>query len=127
MTRGDRPATIALRKFLKSEGFEVKIPIFEGDAASVRQANQELLTECDAVILFYGAGDEAWKRSVESEIKKVKGYRGEKPLLASYTYLAEPSTDDKRELIELEEPNLIKGLGGFSESEIQRFLDDLKG
>jgi hypothetical protein len=121
----DRPATIALRKFLKARGVEVEIPVFEGDAAKVQQANQDLLTRCDAVILFYGAGDEAWKRSVESDLKKMKGYRGEKPLLASYIYLAEPFTDDKKELIELEEPNLIKGLDGFSEAEMKPLLNIL--
>jgi hypothetical protein len=121
----DRPATIALRKFLKGRGVEVEIPVFEGDAAKVRQANQDLLTHCDAVILFYGAGDEAWKRSVESDLKKMKGYRGEKPLLASCIYLAEPFTDDKKELIELEEPNLIKGLDGFSEAEMKPLLNIL--
>jgi hypothetical protein len=121
----DRPATIALRKFLKGRGVEVEIPVFEGDAAKVRQANQDLLTHCDAVILFYGAGDEAWKRSVESDLKKMKGYRGEKPLLASCIYLAEPFTDDKKELIALEEPNLIKGLDGFSEAEMKPLLNIL--
>ena len=44
-----------------------------------------------------------------------QGYRDEKPLLANYTYLADPRTRDKEELIELEEPHLINGLGGFSE------------
>lgn len=122
----DRSATIALRKFLKEAGLEVKIPVFEGDAATVRQANQDLLTQCDAVILFYGAGDEAWKRTVEGDLKKVKGYRGEKPMLAGYTYLAEPATDDKKELIELEEPYLLNGLGGFPEPEMAPLLNILK-
>ena len=36
-------ATIPLRKFLKSPGMRVQIPLFEGDAATVRQNNQDLL------------------------------------------------------------------------------------
>ncbi len=122
----DRSATIPLRKFLMGQGLDVEIPVFEGDAAKVRQANQDLLTQCDAVILFYGAGDEAWKRTVENDLKKMKGYRGEKPLLASYTYLAEPPTADKKDLIDLEEPNLIKGLQGFSEAEMRPLLKMLQ-
>ncbi len=122
----DRPATIPVRKFLKGEGLDVVIPVFEGDAATIRQANQDLMTRCDAVILFYGAGDEAWKRTVENDLIKMKAYREGKPLQAIYVYLAPPITDDKQELIELEEPNLIKGLDGFQDSEISSFLKLLK-
>jgi hypothetical protein len=118
----DRQATRPLRKFLKSQGLDVQIPVFEGDAATVRRNNQELLTQCDAVIVFYGAGDESWKRAMDSDLRKMKGYRGEKPLLAGCTYLAEPATDDKRDLIEMEEPNLMNGLAGFSETEMDSFI-----
>jgi TIR domain len=122
----DRPATIPLRKFLKGEGVDVVIPVFEGDAATVRQANQDLMTRCDAVVLFYGAGDEAWKRTVDNDLIKMKAYRDGKPLQASHVYLAPPVTDDKQELIELEESNLIRGLDGFKDSEMQSFLNLLK-
>ena len=122
----DRPATIPLRKFLKGAGIEAVIPVFEGDAATIRQANQDLMTRCDAVILFYGAGDEAWKRTVENDLIKMKAYREGKLLQASYVYLAPPNTDDKQELIELEESNLIKGMDGFKDSEMQSFLSLLK-
>jgi hypothetical protein len=121
----DRPATIPLRKYLKGAGFDVKIPVFEGDAAVLRQANQEMLAQCDAVLTFYGAGGEAWKRTVESDLKKMKGYRGEKALPANFVYLAQPATGDKRDLVDMEEPNLMNGLEGFRPSEMQPLLDAL--
>jgi TIR domain len=123
----DRPATTPLRKFLKGRGFEVLIPLFEGDAATVRQNNQDLLQECDAVILFYGAADEAWKRSIANELKKATAYRGAKPFLASYIYLADPPTESKRDLIEMEEPNLIDGLQGFSDTLTLKFIAAMEG
>ncbi len=123
----DRSATIPLRKFLKGRGWDVQIPLFEGDAATVRQNQQDLLAECDAVILFYGAGDEAWKRSIVSELKKAVAYRGARQLLATYIYLAEPSTASKQDLIELEEPNLINGLQGFLDSEVLKFVSTIEG
>jgi hypothetical protein len=46
--------------------------------------------------------------------------------MASYTYLAEPATDDKKDLIELEEPNVMNGLGGFSDAEMQPFIQALR-
>ena len=113
----DRKATVPVRKFCRDHGFEVAIPAFEGDATAVREAHQQLLTTCDAVMLFYGAGDEAWKRTIDNELKKMPGYRGGKPLLASYTYLADPKTTDKEDLIDMEEPNLINGLEDFSEAD----------
>jgi len=123
----DRKATIPLRKFLKNHGIECNIPAFEGDAATVRQSNQDMLSVCDATIVFYGAGDDAWKRSVDAEIRKCAGYRTNKPPLAHFTYLAEPSTDDKTDLIDLEEPRLINCLSGFSEAALTEFVSSLSG
>jgi hypothetical protein len=118
----DRKATVPLRKFCQKQGWTVALPAFEGDATAVREANQNLLATCDAVILFYGAGDDAWKRTIDNELKKMPGYRGGKLLLASYTYLADPRTGDKEDLLDMEEPNLIKGLGGFVEAEMAAFV-----
>jgi hypothetical protein len=118
----DRQATGPLRKFCREQGWTVALPAFEGDATAVREANQTLLTTCDAVILFYGAGDDAWKRTMDNELKKMPGYRGGKPLLASYTYLADPRTSDKDDLLDMAEPHLIKGFGGFAEAEMATFV-----
>ena len=123
----DRKATIPLRKLIKSQGLDSAIPAFEGDAATVRQSNQDLLTACDAAIVFYGAADEAWKRSIDSEIRKSAGYRAGKPQLAPFVYLAEPSTGDKTDLVDLEEPRLINCLTGFSETALTEFLSTVAG
>jgi hypothetical protein len=121
----DRPATIPLRKFLQVHGCEVRIPVFEGDAATVRQANQDQMTQCDAAIIFYGWGEEAWKRTVENELRKIKAYRRDNPLPPPYTYLAPPATRDKSELLELMEENLIDGVSAFSEAAVEPFLKKL--
>ncbi|WP_089934329.1 toll/interleukin-1 receptor domain-containing protein [Candidatus Entotheonella palauensis] len=117
----DRKATVPIRRFCRAEGFEVILPAFEGDATAVREANRKLLTNCDAVILFYGTGDEAWKRTVDNDLKKMKSYRSGKPPAVTYTYLAEPATSDKEDLIDMEEPNLINGLADFPEAEMKAF------
>jgi len=118
----DRKATVPVRKFCRGQGFEVAIPAFEGDATKVREIHQQALSNCDAVILFYGAGDEAWKMTMDNELKKMQGYRRGKPLLASYTYLADPETPGKEDLIFMEEPNLINGLGEFSDAGMAAFV-----
>jgi hypothetical protein len=118
----DRKATVPVRKFCRDQGFEVSLPAFEGDATAVRETHQQLLANCDAVILFYGAGDEAWKRTIDNELKKMPAYRGGKPLPAVYTYLSDPKTDDKEDLIDMEEPNLINALDEFSEAQMATFV-----
>ena len=121
----DRKATVPVRKLCRQLGFEVAVPAFEGDASEVRKANQQQLASCDGVVLFYGAGDEAWKRSIDTELKKMAGYRGGKPLPPVSTYLAEPRTADKEDLIDMEEPGLIDGLDGFAEAAMAKFLQDV--
>jgi hypothetical protein len=122
----DLKATNRIRKYIKDHGGEVSLPAFEGDAAAVREAHQQLMTTCDAVILFYGAGDEAWKRTMDSELRKMPGYRSGKPLLASYTYLAEPKTGDKDDFVEMGGPNVINGLEGFPEAALAAFMEVIK-
>jgi len=121
----DRKATVPVRKFCRGLGFAVAIPAFEGDASAVREVHEQLLTNCDAIILFYGAGNEAWKRTIANDLKKMPGYRSGKPLLASYTYLADPRTTDKEDLIDMEESNLINGFGEFSEAAMTAFVKAL--
>ncbi len=123
-TEKDRKATAPVRRYLHEQGFEVSQPAFEGDAAAVRGVHQQLMTDCDAVVLFYGAGDEAWKRTMDNELRKMPGYRGGKPLLGSFTYLADPKTGDKEDLIDLGDPHVIIGLGDSVdvEAEMSAFI-----
>ena len=123
----DRKATIPLRKFIRSQGFDVQIPVFEGDAETVRRNNEDLLTRCDAVIVFYGVGDPSWKRSIDSDLRKMDGVRRGKLSQCTYTYLAEKETATKRDMIEMDEPRVINWLEGFSEGAIQPFRAALKG
>jgi hypothetical protein len=118
----DVKATVPVRKFLRNAGFVIKTPIFEGDAAAVREAHQQFMSDCDALIVFYGSGDEAWKNTQDNELKKLPGYRCDKPLLGCYTYLAQPTTAKKEDLIDMEEDNLIDGLGDFSHEAMADFM-----
>ena len=118
----DIKATVAVRKFLRKAGFDINTPIFEGDACTVREANQQSMRECDAIITFYGSGDEAWKHTIDNELKKLPGYRGDKQFLGHYVYLAQPTTAKKEDLIDMEEDNLIDGLEAFSVSAMTDFM-----
>ncbi len=122
----DRKATIPLVKFLKTKGFSVKLPLFTGDAAKVQARQEEYLLNCDAVILFYGAGDEYWRDSIDNELIRMEGFRDDKPPLVRYTYLAGPLTedneDDKEFLLETED-NVMDGRDGFPEAMMDSFVN----
>jgi hypothetical protein len=123
----DRKESVPLRRLLQRAGFDAEIPVFSGDAATVRQANQDLLAQCDAAVVFYGTGDEAWRRTVENDLRKSLAYRQDKPALIRFTYLAPPATEDKTDLIDVEEPDLINGLRGEpTEADIQPLIDALR-
>jgi hypothetical protein len=117
----DRKATVPLRKFCRQQGFEARLPSFEGEAADVRQAHQQHLANCDAILLYYGAGDEGWRLSIENELRKMSGYR-RKPLPARATYLAEPNTAAKQDLVDMEEAGLIDGRAEMPQAVVSNFL-----
>jgi hypothetical protein len=103
----------------------VTIPLFEGDPADIRTDTEEHLRTAEAIILFYGEGDAFWKRSKQNEIKKLSQYGREKPLLASFIYLAHPDSADKMDMIEMEEEDMINGMGDFSAEIMQEFMKQL--
>lgn len=123
----DRGETIPLRKQLKARGIDVRIPAFEGSSTALRQANDDLLATCDAALVFYGRGDEAWKRSVDADLRKARALRGANPLPPVPTVLAPPATADKRELIALDEPHLVDALDGIDPARFEPFVASLRG
>jgi hypothetical protein len=114
----DRKATLPLRRWLIEQGLEVALPAFGGAAAEVREANERVVARCDALLLYYGAGDEAWKRTTDTELAKCRGLRGGRAL-PRFTYLAAPDCADKVDLVDLGEPGLIDGRAGFAADQLQ--------
>ncbi len=110
-TDADRKASVPLRRYLRDLGLAVELPAFDGDAATVRESNRRQLEDCDAVLLYYGAGDEAWKRSVDADLRKSRGLSQRTSPAPVFTYLAAPRSADKDDLLEMQEPGVIDGIG----------------
>ena len=51
---------MAAEVFLFDEGFEIKLPAFEGDELAVFEAHKENLLLCDATIIYYGNTTDSW-------------------------------------------------------------------
>ncbi len=120
----DQQDTVPLVKALKRRGAHVELTVFTGEAAQVRAANEQLMTNADAIVLFYGAGDDAWSFYQQSEIIKARGQRRDNPPL-TYIYVAAPTTP-KKELIADTETNVIDGRSGLSEPALKPLIDALK-
>lgn len=118
----DRKDVVPLFKSLRLRGFEVALPLFTGDASQVREAYQEQASTADGVILFYGAGDEAWKYHQLNELHKARSAKPGINPLAELTWIAPPLTDDKTMLLMLGDPTTFDGLGGFSETGLDTLL-----
>ena len=121
----DRKDTLPLIRQLRGHGLEVRLPVFTGDAGEVREANRQLVLESDAVLLFYGAGDEAWKYHQQAELRKLQGSPRERPLRASLVLLAPPLTDDKELLQALAEPEVLDVLAGLGDGSLAPLLSAL--
>jgi len=121
----DRKATVTLRKSLAARGLIVQTPVFEGPAKDVREANEQRLAGCDGVVVFYGSGTDAWKATVDSDIRKAGALRPGRPLTRVFTWLAEPATGAKADAIDMAEPGLINGLDGFSEDLVEPIVKSL--
>lgn len=122
MSEADRAAVVPLLKLLRGKGVQVTFPVFAGDAAAVREANAQQLAGCDAVVLFYGVGDEVWKFHQQSELKKQVAAGAVGRRRSEWTCVASPSTPDKELLLQLEEPGLIDALAGPSAASLQPLL-----
>ena len=122
MSAADREAVVPLLKLLRAQGLLVTTPVFVGDAGALREANAQLLSGCDALILFYGAGDEVWKFHQQSELRKQSAVGSAGRRRSEWTCLAPPSTADKQMLQRLEEPNLINAMAGLTEATLVPLL-----
>ncbi|MBL8329478.1 MAG: TIR domain-containing protein [Rubrivivax sp.] len=114
----DRKACVPVRKWLLAQGCTVATPLTDGGAAEIRQAHQENLAQCDAVLVYYGIGDHPWYRSVQKELLKMAEYRQGRALPPVRVYLAGPDTPHKADMIDMGEPDVIDGRTGLAEADL---------
>ena len=123
--RDDVDATGPVTDYLFDHGYEVILPLFDEDEAQTRMEHEENLRSADAVIIFYGAGNEVWLRRKLRELQRSGGLGREKPWLGRAIYVAGPATPQKERLRTLEATVLHEGSAGFQAPVIDAFLADL--
>jgi len=120
----DTPVIGPWADFLFAE-FEVIRPVFDGDEADARAYHDENLRTADAIVIFYGAGNECWLRRKLREVQKSAGYGRTKPRPDVGLCLIAPRTPEK-ERFRTHEAMLIPQWDGLSTAEWQPFLARVK-
>jgi len=122
----DAAITSAWEAFLFEQGLEILRPVFEGDEAEIREYHEENLRSCDAVLIFFGTGNECWLRRKLRELQKSPGYGRSKPIPTVAISLVPPRTSDK-ERFRTHEALMIPQWEGFSPEPLQPLISRLKG
>ena len=122
----DLDHTLPLEDHLFDQGYEVVVPVFEGDEAQVRKDHEENLVVCDAILFYYGAGNELWLRRKLREVQKSAAFGRTKPLRAKAIYVAPPETPRKRR-VRTREALVIPQQREFEASALGPFLAQLGG
>jgi hypothetical protein len=113
-----------LEDFLFDNGYEVVIPIFEGDESDIREDHIENLKTCNGVILFFSQANELWLRSKMRDFMKISGYGREKPLAFKAVYVAPPDSMAKQRFRTLE-AEVVNALNGVPEDKLKGLLSKL--
>jgi hypothetical protein len=91
----DRDAVKPIETRLREEGLEVTLPVFKGDAARIREDHQETLKVCNAVLVYWGRGDDFWRRAKLRDLVRIRGLGRTTPFLTQAVWVADPSTEEK--------------------------------
>jgi hypothetical protein len=117
----DFDATSQMVDFLYDQGFEVHLPVFEGDETEVREDHTDKLLSCDAIIIYQGVATDLWLSSKLRDLRKLPGYDGFKPKLATAIYAGPPASPHK-ERFRSREAMVIKDFQHFSADVLQPFM-----
>ena len=122
----DSDAADPIGEWLASRGCKVRLPAFAPDAQAARLAHEQRLAQCDAVLVYYGAGTKDWYASVLTDVAKAPSLRQGRPITTVHTWLAPDESFDKTKRIDRGEAGLINGLDGFSAALAEPFLAALE-
>ena len=120
----DLDNTRPIEDLITNSGNEILLPLFDGDQAQLRQAHLENLKICDAVIIYYGAGNYRWAGSMKSDLMRLPAMGRTSPLGEKAIYIEGPPDKDK-ETFRANDIEIINGLNGFNNGLFDSFLQNL--
>ena len=121
----DLEAVEPLRQYLKQQGCKATLPLFEGDEAELREDHEDNLRLCDAVLIYYGQGSEAWQRKKMREVVGSMGLGRKAPLSAVGIVLGAPMTDAKEDFSS-DDAIVMKMPEAFAPDILREFLTQIQ-
>lgn len=121
----DLDNTHELEDYLFGCGYDVMLPVFDGDETELRKINDDYLALCDAAVLYYGSANEAWLRSKSGDLQRKAALDNSKAMLAKLVYIAGPPTPQK-ERFRSHDLMIVNGLNGLNKDDFNAFTDKLK-
>ena len=122
--RRDEGSPSALADYLYEQGFEVILPVFEGEEAQIRKDHEENLSVCDAVLFYYGEGNELWLRQKLREVQKSAAFGRKKPIVIKAIYVAPPDSPSKAKF-RTREAMVIDQRAPFDPAVLSEFISQL--
>jgi TIR domain-containing protein len=125
----DFEAIRPIKDFLTNHQFGVDLPLQEGDQTEIRQDHEATLQDCDGVLLYHGAGSEAWLREKIRDLRRARGLGRQRPFLPQAIYIGPELTENKTGYSN-DEFTIIREFGSFSPDSMQPLLsvrDDSTG
>ena len=98
--------------------------MFEGDEAQIRKDHEENLSVCDAVLFYYGEGNELWLRQKLREVQKSAAFGRKKPIVIKAIYVAPPDSPSKAQF-RTREAMVIDQRGPFDPAALSDFISQL--
>ncbi len=112
-----------LDDYFYDQGFEVKLPLFDGDEAAIADHHQEMLHLCDAIVIYYGHENKAWVEHQLSKLRQIPDAQQKTTAI----YVTDPKKDDRKERYRTREVDVvIKHFEAFSPDVLAPLLDLIK-
>ncbi len=121
----DFDETTLLSDYLYDQGLEVILPVFEGDEAQVREDHADKLLSSEIIIVYQGKASDLWLSSKLRDLKKLPGFDGYQPKLATAVYIGAPATQQK-ERFRSRDAMIIKNFDAFTPKNLEPLMSAVK-
>lgn len=117
----DEEAVEQLEDYLFDQGYEVSLPLFEGEEADIAQAHRQKLAICDSVLIYYGAGGRSWVEMKVMDLMQAPGFGRSKPFDSKAVLIAPPQ-DRRKGRFKTHYAEVLTQPGDFTPDCISSFI-----
>ncbi len=121
----DERAVEPIEDFFFDRGVEVVLPAFADTERDQGELHVRRLTECDAVLVYFGAAERHWVEFMLRDVAKAAGYRDRGAIEHCVVYVA-PPIDRRKERFRSLTADVVRAEGEFDPSALTEFAERLR-